>query len=354
VERSPTTWSIRDLRRLFVDIEFPEYQREPDIWSREQKQRLIDSILRQFDIASVYFYSREDEGLECIDGRQRLNAIMSFLGENPSDQNDNGFQLKLENEISGGLETEFDALTGSTYVQLDAHASNAESNLSEAALRAINAILDYRITTVMLSGVADEAEFNLQFLRLNLGTLINSGEKLHAMVGAMRETIFTSERIGQHPFFDFVRIPTRRYAKELTAAQVLLQVFSLRDSGEFARARHTDLQRFVKMHAETEAGDPAIEEVASTLDALRAGAEVVAEQLRNRAVTVSFVLLAWKRSIRSGAVSAGEFWRFAEDFLKETSLASQQDEIIRGRPGVSASHRLPTTPDSSFSREASR
>ena len=43
MQRQSTALSIRDLQSSFVDIEFPEYQREPDIWSREQKQRLIDS-----------------------------------------------------------------------------------------------------------------------------------------------------------------------------------------------------------------------------------------------------------------------------------------------------------------------
>lgn len=297
MEREPRTLPIEEVRRIFVDIEFPEYQREPDIWSKEQKQRLIDSILRRFDIASVYFYRRDDNGFECIDGRQRLNAIMSFLGENEADLSDNGFPLKLENEISAGLQTEFDTLAGSTFAQLKAAAQDDGSALHDLARRAIENILGYHITTIMLADVVDEEEFNLQFLRLNLGTLINSGEKLHAMVGAMRETIFTSERIGRHPFFDFVRIPTRRYAKELTAAQVLLHAFSFRDSDEFARARHTDLQRLVKMHAEITTDDAsAIEEVASTLDALGDGAGVVAEHLRNRAVTISLVLLAWQRT----------------------------------------------------------
>ena len=86
MQRESTALSIRDLQSSFVDIEFPEYQREPDVWSREQKQRLMDSILRRFDIASVYFYRREDGTLECIDGRQRLNAIMSFLARNPADE----------------------------------------------------------------------------------------------------------------------------------------------------------------------------------------------------------------------------------------------------------------------------
>ena len=315
MNRESTTYSIKELRGMFVDIEFPEYQREPDIWSRDQKQRLLDSILRRFDISSVYFYRREDDGLECIDGRQRINAIMSFLEENDSDGADNGFPLKLENEISGGLQTEFDNLSGMTFEQLRSAAKDDTSELSETAEHAIKAILGYKITTVMLSGVVDEEEFNLQFLRLNLGTLINSGEKLHAMVGAMRDVVFTSERVGRHPFFESVQIPTRRYAKELTAAQVLLQVFSIRESEGFARARHLDLQRFVKRYAEIEPSDDLIEEVSSTLDAIRDGADAAGRFLRNRAVTVSLVLLAWERGVASNVLSSTTFWEFAEAFM---------------------------------------
>lgn len=315
MKRESTTLSIEELRGMFVDIEFPEYQREPDIWSRDQKQRLLDSILRRFDISSVYFYRREDDGLECIDGRQRISAIMSFLGENDSDGADNSFPLKLENEISGGLQTEFDTLSGMTLEQLRALAKDDASELSETAERAIEAILGYEITTVMLSGVVDEEEFNLQFLRLNLGTLINSGEKLHAMVGAMRDVVFTSERVGRHPFFESVQISRRRYAKELTAAQVLLQAFSIRESAGFARARHLDLQRFVKRYADIEPNDDLIEEITSTLDALQDRADAAGRILRNRAVTVSLVLLAWEKDVASNVLSPTAFWEFAEAFM---------------------------------------
>lgn len=314
MERRPTTWTLEQLSHAFVDIEFPEYQREPDIWSRDQKQRLIDSILRQFDIASVYFYQRDGD-LECIDGRQRLNAIMSFLGKNLADERDNGFALQLENEISSGLVTEFEKLDGLTFEQLRAHQANDQSELCTLAAQAIEAILRYEITTVMLSDVHDEEEFNLQFLRLNLGTLINAGEKLHAMVGSVRDVIFDSAEVGQHPFFDHVRIPTRRYAKELTAAQVLLHVFSFAEVEEFARARHVDLQRFVKQHAETEPSNPLIGAVAETLDAMSEGAQGATNYLRNRAVTVSLILLAWRRNVASGSLPAGVFWEFAEEFM---------------------------------------
>ena len=316
MERESTELTIRDLRGMFLDIEFPEYQREPNIWSRDQKQRLIDSILRRFDIASIYFYRRDDDTLECIDGRQRLNAIMSFVGENSADQRDNGFALRVENEISSGLATEFDGFHGHTFEEIDHHAGNHASALCELAQAALEAVLDCPITTVYLSGTIDEEEFNLQFLRLNLGTLVNAGEKLHAMVGWMRDVVFAKGGIGMHPFFECVRIPTRRYAKELTAAQVLLQLFSLSDVKDFGRARHFELQRFLKRHEEsTQTAQSLVEEGRVTLDAMNDGVGGAAHYLRNRAVTVSLVLLAWRRNVGRGGLQANGFWSFARVFL---------------------------------------
>ena len=316
MQRDSTPLSIRDLQGSFVDIEFPEYQREPDIWSREQKQRLIDSILRRFDIASVYFYCREDGTLECIDGRQRLNAIMSFLARNPKDERDNGFSLNIENEISQGLATDFDRLNGHTFEQIEDYAANESSELYDLASRAREAILEYPITTVNLSEATDSEEFNLQFLRLNLGTLINAGEKLHAMVGGMRDVVFADDGIGKHAFFDCVRIPTRRYAKELTAAQVLLQMFSISELEEFSRARHVELQRFLKQHEDLDPSHSLVQEARATLDAMSDGVANAADYLRNRAVTVSLILLAWQRSVASGELEVDRFWDFASTFME--------------------------------------
>ena len=41
----------------------------------------------------------ENGEYDCIDGRQRINAILSYLGENDIDEDDNAFHLKIENEI---------------------------------------------------------------------------------------------------------------------------------------------------------------------------------------------------------------------------------------------------------------
>ena len=243
VEKKSIVWKVRKLREHFTRISFPEYQREPNIWPRVAKQRLIDSMLRQFDIASLYFYVDADGSIDCIDGRQRIAAIMSFLGENPEDV-DNGFEFKLLNEIYQDDKQPFEPLQGSGFAKLV-----DDSKKEDLARLLVEKFQDYDLTIVQLSGSRRPEEFNLQFTRLNLGTIINSGEKLHAMVGELRDTCFSDGGIGQHAFLEMTRIPTRRFAKEQVAAQILAQVFSLEEKKEFTRTRHFDLQRLFKDHA---------------------------------------------------------------------------------------------------------
>ena len=305
MERTPETFSIEDLLHAFPLIEFPEYQREPTVWNREQKQRLIDSMFRGFDIAAIYLYVREDDTWECIDGRQRLNAVMSFLGKNRADEKDNGFSLRIANEVADDDPDELARLDNRTFAELDPEDQRT--------------ILDYEMTTVLLSGARTTNEFNLQFLRLNLGTLINAGEKLNAMVGAMRDLLFDSERLGKHPFLAQVGVPTRRFARELIAAQIMLQVSTKAEKQEFARARHFDLQRYVKEHSAEP--DPHVDDVSDTLDALQQNAPDLSSKLGNRAISVSVVLAAWELGVRDDASLAAQFGEFMEVFLDQ--LAEQ-------------------------------
>lgn len=303
MKRDPDKLSIKDLKSVFPAIDFPEYQREPTVWSREQKQRLIDSILRGFDIAAIYLYDRGDSGWECIDGRQRLNAIMSFLNVNERDD-DNGFSLRIHNEVAEEDEPDLRALDGKTFEQLG---------------EAQNVILEYEVITVVLSESKEPDEFNLQFLRLNLGTLINAGEKLHAMVGAMRDLVFESERLGRHPFLGRVRVPTRRFTREVIAAQLMLQVSSKANNGDFTRARHFDLQRYLKDYADEE--DPHMPEVTGTLNALERNAAALGDKLGNRAICVSVALAAWELAIRDDDTLAAKYAEFVDVFLER--LADQ-------------------------------
>ncbi len=314
MKKKTESWDIRDLQKRFVSINFPEYQREPNIWARIAKQRLVDSILRQFDIASLYFYSNKDGSLDCIDGRQRINAIMAFLGENANDA-DNGFALRILNEIYEDTEHPFEELDGQTFAQLEEMAASTNGSAG-LAKDAIEKVLNYKFTAVLLAEAKIPEEFNLQFTRLNLGTIINAGEKLHAMVGAMRDVCFDDPKIGKHHFLDMVKIPTRRYAKEQVAAQVLAQVFSRKFDGQFTRTRHFDLQRFMKEHATlSETDKRLIEEVRTTFDALAGALGETKELLRNRAIAVSTVLLAWERRLHKEAGQLEAFAKFLKAFL---------------------------------------
>ena len=313
MDRKAKSRSIGELKSEFASIEFPEYQREPSVWSLEQKQRLLDSILRDFDIAAIYVYERGDGGWECIDGRQRLNAMMSFLGSNKEDS-DNEFPLRMDNEVAEDEDGEWSAVEGRTFAKLPAKYKKKVEN--------------YRVTTIVLSGPQEPWEFNLQFLRLNLGALINAGEKLHAMVGEMRNWLFDSAELGRHPFLDRVGVPKRRFARELIAAQVMLEVSAKADTNDFARARHFDLQRYVKKHADE--ADPHVGEVVATLNALEQDAPDLAAKLGNRAICVSVIVAGWELKVRDIPDLVREYASFAEVFLDR--LSEQVEKMKEFKP----------------------
>ena len=312
MKKKTTSWTISDLsHQEFSRIEFPEYQREPNVWDRDAKQKLIDSILRCFDIASIYFYVDKDGVHSCIDGRQRINAIMSFLNENPGDQ-DNCFKLKISNEIETDDDNQFRELDGSTIKDI----MNSAGSGNAAAQNALMRIYEYELTVVLLSDVERPAEFNLQFTRLNLGTIINAGEKLHAMVGQMRNLCFEDKRIGKHPFLNSLNIPTRRFAKEQVAAQAIAQVFSMSEEKEFTRVRHVELQRFFKRYAEIpDHAQVWIEDLAKTFDTLSACLPDANQRLKNRAGAVSVVLFAWLRQMYKDELLAKSYADFLRAFL---------------------------------------
>ena len=308
MDKRVESWSVQDLRENFPQIDFPEYQREPNLWTVVEKQRLIDSMTRRFDIASLYLYRHEDGAIDCVDGRQRIGAVMSFVGDNEADA-DTKFRYRHLNEVYED-EPVYGPLEGLTFGEIEKLSQDSQNLL---ASQFMTTFLDYPLTVVMLSESQQSEEFNLQFTRLNLGTIINSGEKLHAMVGDLRNECF--DRIGKHSFLKGTNIPTRRFAREQVAAQILAQIFSLHVSGGYVRTRHFDLQGLFKRNSTlTSEQRELVERVAQLLDLL---AEPFGEIniLRNRAITVSTVLLAWRRQIKTKEEASG-LATFVEEFVR--------------------------------------
>ena len=311
MKKNVKSWSIETLREQYSQIDFPEYQREPNLWSLIEKQRLIDSIVRRLDIASLYFYRHEDGSIDCVDGRQRIGAIMAFLGENPLDTYPK-LKFRHLNEIYDERPP-FQSLEGMTFDEIEQLWSEYKNVTAE---RFVAGLLSYPLTVVMLAESEETAEFNLQFTRLNLGTIISSGEKLHAMVGDLRDACF--EELGKHPFLAGTDIPTRRFAREQVAAQILAQMFSIDDSeddsDQFTRTRHMDLQRLFKQNSTfNNSQRDLVNKLTELLNLLAAPFSDV-NALRNRAITVSAVLLAWKSGIKTPA-AASYFAAFVVEFV---------------------------------------
>ena len=338
MQKRTSSWTISKLQQKIHQISFPEYQREPSIWHRSAKQRLIDSIVREFDIASVYFYDNGDDTWDCVDGRQRIAAIMSFLNENDHDTEDGGFPYKVMNEIYGDEHDHaFAPLTGRSFSEIKAAALARDTT----AARFVRTLMRYRLTVVELSHSARAEEFNLQFTRLNLGAIINSGEKLHAMVGELRDICF--RELAKNPFLASIDIPTRRFAREQLAAQIVAQVIAIEQAQaadrvrEFARVRHMDLQKLFKdnmlVSPETRTWVARIESVMNLLaEQSESGSLPV---LRSRSIVLSLVLLAYEDAVLTPA-KAEQVASFATQFVGR--LRWQVSELASGR-GVDESYR---------------
>jgi hypothetical protein len=87
MKAKPDSMTVRDLVELHKAGMLkanPEYQRGV-VWSSAQKKKLIDSVLRGYPLPRIYLHhisttiaGMKSEGLEVIDGQQRINALSDF------------------------------------------------------------------------------------------------------------------------------------------------------------------------------------------------------------------------------------------------------------------------------------
>ena len=232
-KQSEKSWTIDKLAKSANIIEFPEFQREQNIWKLDKKERLIDSIFRGFDISSIYLCKREDGKFDCIDGQQRINAIWSYLGINKQDP-DNAFHAKIENEVFNDGE-KYDEVHQKRFQHLEGTKWERK-------------FLEHELNIIFIIKVDDEDELNLQFIRLQLGAPLRAGEKLNAMKGDMRNFIFNKEKdsLIEMDYFTKSSIRKGRFGRQEVAAQILLNAFSKEETDEFHRSRYIDLKEFFK------------------------------------------------------------------------------------------------------------
>jgi uncharacterized protein DUF262 len=258
VKRTVEPWSIEKLHKARTKISFPEYQRQPKLWTDERKQLLIDSILRDIDIPKLYFNRLKGGHVEVIDGQQRLWAIWEFL--------DNAYSYEL-----GGRNETFASLPPTEQKR----------------------ILKYELQVTVFED-ADDDYLRELFLRLQLGLLLVTGEKLHATTGVMKDFVF--DTLVNKEFIRAIDIPKRRYAKETLCAQIAINSFSRARTKSFCRTRGEDLLIFFRDYAQPQGTDLVFfrdqsKAVRKTIERLWDSFQDRAENLTNRSFILSVYFL---------------------------------------------------------------
>lgn len=193
----------------------PDFQR-PAVWSLAQKQLLVDSILREYDVPKMYWrkLSSNPDKFDVVDGQQRLRAIWSFV--------DGDFSLPKNAEPIDGMSTSgcsYDALPDDLRIRFDT----------------------YTLDVVVLEDT-DEDEVREMFLRLQNGTSLKAQEKRNAMPGKMREFV---KSLTEHPFFTRVGFANSRFTHDHVAAQMVC----LEVAGGPTNVKDGDLNRLYKSNS---------------------------------------------------------------------------------------------------------
>ncbi len=169
----------------------PDFQR-PAVWGTSQKQLLVDTILRDYDVPKLYWRKTgsKPDTYDVVDGQQRLRALWDFF--------DGNFKLPKDADPIDG-----EIVAGCAYQDLPDE---------------LRSRFDVYALDVVVLEDTDEDEVREMFLRLQNGTSLKAQEKRNAYPGKMRDFV---RELVQHPFFSSVGFSNSRFAYDHVAAQLV-------------------------------------------------------------------------------------------------------------------------------------
>ncbi len=251
-----STWPLFTLSKKRNQINTnPDYQR-PAVWTKSQKQLLIDSILRDYDVPKVYLHEVNKDTYDVIDGQQRIRTIWSFY--------DDEFPLsKNADPVNNYI------VAGKTYSQLPMDVSS---------------IIDsYTLDFVILDNENDD-EIREMFLRLQNGTSLKAQEKRNAMPGKMRDFVKT---IVSHNFFEKVNFANSRFTYDLIAAQMCLLYLNK----GICNIKDKDLNNMYENHKDFDENSSDAKGIIKVLDYLNSIFEKKTPELKRYSVVSLFILI---------------------------------------------------------------
>lgn len=175
--------SIRKINNGRYDLN-PTYQRN-SVWTKPQKQLLIDSVLSDIPIPSIYLNKISEDRFDVVDGQQRLRTLLEFNNDEFKTSEDSIVGAKFFSELSDNDQDKF---------------------------------TEYQLTMIILHNwVPDKIED--MFLRLQDGSPLNAAEKRRAISGTFRDVV---RELSSHSFFNKrVGFNNQRYAFEDAVAKAL-------------------------------------------------------------------------------------------------------------------------------------
>jgi len=274
-----------------IDLD-ADYQREK-IWSRKNQEDLLDSIIQNIDIPKIYLAEiKNDEqfDFECIDGKQRMVTLLSFY--KPESTEDNPLTVKVAGEKY-------------TYKRL-------KKELPELAKKIDN----FELTFIIYPEIDDEEFIREIFRRLQLGVRLNSGELLKTYTGTLRDFIY-KELGNSAPFIRNTKLSEKRFSRQFTLAQICINSFKRRETGDFVRARFADLEDFLKENYKLNKDDENLIRIKKVLSVMDKNFSNNAEHISSRAVAVSAYLFVEDLYLNKKTSSISHFAKFYIKFLSE-------------------------------------
>jgi len=275
--------------------EIAEWQRG-EVWSRDKRQLLLDSILRGWHVPKFYLVKVSDspETWEVVDGQQRLATIFEFL--------DNSLPLSADTAQDFG---------GRYYNDLAPDVSDRFDDYK----------IDYEEITDAQEGEAEE-----YFRRLQQGLPLTAAEQLNAVPGNLTKFV---RKLSTHEFLG-KKVPLRDYRH--AHFDISCKVVATEIEGFGIRLRLPELQELLSSHDNFSSNSNVAKRVQATFHYLND--EVFTEPspiLRNRSVIQSFATLT-ARLLQSGNM-AGKgarlrqfFETFSRDLMKEVEKGHQAKE----------------------------
>ncbi len=313
MKRSTEQRTVRSFCRRMKKINLqPTYQRGA-VWSKSQKQLLVDSILRDLDVPKIYLREIEDITFdeEAVDGQQRLTAIYGFYNDE--------FSIAKDADPISGIE-----IAGMKFSELEEDIKD----IFEA----------YELTVVILRSASEE-QVEEMFLRLQNGTTLNAAEKRNAMPGNMKEFV---RKISEHQFFANCGFKNHRFAHSLIASQMIRTSLE----GQPCGVKGSDLVKMYEKNEDFDITGKEAKRISKTLDVmLEAFPEKTPEltKLTSLSLFIVFSYLRENFDIKNKASQIGrwfiafEAWRISDEQRpsdeRDQEMVTYQDKMSKTTDG---------------------